>query len=73
MAATPHPLPPLPETPLVRALFRLQDLPGALGRSFGRKLRRRLRAPSDALFAAMCSRGWDRGTCASTSAPMSAR
>lgn len=50
------PPPPLAETPLVRALFHLQDLPGPVGRSFGRKLRRRMKRPTAAAFAAMLRR-----------------
>ena len=46
----------LREDGIIPALFRLQDLPGYFGRSFGRKLRRRLQRQTDGCFAAMLER-----------------
>jgi len=56
MVATPSAPVLLTETPAVRALFRLQDIPGPFGRSFGRKLRRRMKHPTTAAFAAVLGR-----------------
>ncbi|MBN2631840.1 MAG: FkbM family methyltransferase [Rhodobacteraceae bacterium] len=44
---------PLPENATVRLLFLLQNLPGYFGRSFGRKLRRRLTCATDKQFTQM--------------------
>jgi len=46
----------LREDGIISALFWLQNLPGYFGRSFGRKLRRRLQRQTDSCFAAMLER-----------------